>query len=464
VAVAAGGPVKRLIPIAALVLAGCTLGPDYVRPPVPEPDDYRQSSLSGESVADMPWWELFGDPVLQDLIRQALGQNRDLRAAHSRVVEAEARLGIVRADLHPRVNYGAGGTATATTVDENGPTYGATAGLSASYIVDLWGRIRRSNEAAVQDLLATEEGYRSVTIALVAETARSYLLLRDLDNRLSIAEQTVETRTQSLTVLDARLQAGAISEVDRNQAVIQLAEAEASVETFRRLRVQTENTLSVLLGSPPMSIPRGAALEEQVFPPQVPTGLPSELLERRPDILAAENQLHAQTARIGAAEALKFPQFTLSADMGADVASTTTGFLGLGANLFGPLFNSGENSRRVDVEKARTEQLLAQYEQTILNALREVEDAMVSVETYRNEYAARKRQLEAADRAMSMTWARYDGGMTSYLEVLDVQRSLFGSQLAASETLQLQLTSTVRLYEALGGGWTAASDSIAADR
>jgi multidrug efflux system outer membrane protein len=361
------------------------------------------------------------------------------------------------------VDYTAGGSVTATTEDEDEPRPVGFAATRASYLVDLWGGVRRSNEAAVQELLATEEAYRSVTLALVGEVARAYLLLRDLDNRLLISEQTVETRAQSLTVMDARFRSGAISQVDRNQALIQLAEAEASVQAFRRLRAQTENALSVLLGRPPMDIPRGEALEEQVLPPEVPTGLPSELLERRPDILAAERRLHAQTARIGVAEALKFPQITLSADMGADFATTTTGFLGLGASLFGPLFHAGENQRRVEVEEARTEQLLAQYEQAILTALREVEDAMVAVDTYRIEYEARRRQLEAAEASMSMTWVRYDGGMTSYLEVLEVQRSLFASQLAASETLQLQLTSTVRLYEALGGGWMVPPDTLGRD-
>ena len=208
-----------------------------------------------------------------------------------------------------------------------------------------------------------------------------------------------------------------------------------------------------------MSIERGFTLEEQIFPPEIPTGLPSDLLERRPDLLEAERKLHAQTARIGVAEALKYPQLTLSADLGAQFTSLTTGFAGLGAQLFGPLFNAGANQRRVDVEVARTEQLLNRYEQTFYTALREVEDAMVAANTYEEEYRIRSGQVEAAQSSADLSWVRYEGGMTSYLEVLDVQRSLFTAQLKSSETLQQQLSSIVRLYKALGGGWVAEQDS-----
>ena len=335
--------------------------------------------------------------------------------------------------------------------------------LDASYQVDLWGRIRRANEAAVQELLATEESYRSVTIGLVAAVARSYFLLRDLDNRLRISEQTVDARRLSLGVVESRFRAGMVAEVDVNQAEIQVAEAEVSVQTFARLRAQTENALSVLLGLPPLDIERGLELGEQLAAPELPTGLPSELLNRRPDILAAENRLHAQTARIGVAEALKYPQLNLTADLGAQFSDISSSFAGLGAQIFGPLFNAGANQRQVEVEIARTEQLFNAYEQTFLTALREVEDALVAVDTYRAELEARRRQLIAADSAAQLSWVRYEGGLTSFLEVLDLQRSLFTSQLKASETQQLHLTSMVQLYQALGGGWVAAQDSVFSD-
>jgi multidrug efflux system outer membrane protein len=285
------------------------------------------------------------------------------------------------------------------------------------------------------------------------------LLLRDLDNRLLISEETVEIRRQNFDIIKARFDGGSVTGVDLNQALIQLAEAEVSIQVFTRLRRQVENSLSVLMGRPPMAIPRGLDLREQIAIPELPPGLPSGLLERRPDILVAERELHAQTARIGVAEALKFPQFDLTASLGGAVADVNTGFFDLGAQVFGPIFNSGENQRRVEAEEARTWQLLARYEQTILNAWREVEDALIATSTYEAELAARMRQVEAATDAAHLAWVRYEGGMTSYLEILETQRSLFGAQLAESETRQLRLNAIVELYAALGGGWYEAPPS-----
>jgi len=447
--------------LAALV-AGCTMGPDYERATYEGPDTFREPAVADSTIADLPWWNLFEDSVLVGLIDTALADNRDLRSSLSRIAEARARLGIVRSDLYPRLDYGAGGDLDWSS-ESDGTASGASVVLDASYQLDLWGRVRRANEAAVQELLATEESYRSVTIGLVAAVARSYFLLRDLDNRLQISEQTVDARRQSLAVVESRFRAGMVAEVDVNQAEIQVAEAEVSVQTFARLRAQTENALSVLLGRPPLDIERGLALGEQLVAPELPTGLPSVLLDRRPDLLAAENRLHAQTARIGVAEALKYPQLNLTADLGAQFSDISSSFAGLGAQLFGPLFNAGENQRRVEVEIARTEQLLNAYEQTFLTALREVEDALVAVDTYEAELAARRRQLTAADSAAQLSWVRYEGGLTSYLEVLDLQRSLFSSQLKASEAQQLHLTSMVQLYQALGGGWVAAQDTVFTD-
>ncbi|UCH84681.1 MAG: efflux transporter outer membrane subunit [Candidatus Latescibacterota bacterium] len=447
--------------ITVIYVAGCTMGPDYERPPIDEPVAYRDSFPPSESIANIAWWELFGDTVLQSLIDTALVHNRNLRASMARIDEARATLGIVRADLFPRLNYAADGVYEGTSAGDGSTSSSALIALNASYVVDLWGRVRRSNEAALAELLATEEAYRGVTITLVAEVANAYFLLRDLDNRLTISEQTAEAWRQSLDVVRSRYEAGMVSEVDVNQAEIQVYEADVSVQTFRRLRAQTENAISVLLGKPPMSIERGLDLVEQVLPPDVPAGLPSELLARRPDIRESEHRLHAQTARIGVAEAYKFPQFDLTGDLGASFNSGTSGFFGLGAQIFGPLFNSGEFQRRVDVEVARTEQLINSFEQTILNAYREVDDALVAVRTYKSETEARRRQLASAENAAILSWVRYEGGMTSYLEVLDLQRSLFSSQLKVSETYQLQLTSVVQLYQALGGGWIAEQDSMA---
>jgi len=456
-------PEVRILPgiaiLTAISLGACKMGPDYVRPPVPQPETYRQEAPDGESIANVPWWELFQDSVLQGLIRTALEENRDLRVALARIAEARAQAGFVKADLYPRVDIvgGADFQEARTTEGDDVPTRDVFLAADVSYEVDLWGRIRRSNEAALQELLATEEAYRSVTITLVADVASLYLRLRDQDNRLDIAERTAQTRRDYVDIIRVRFEAGMVPEVDLNQAEIQLYDAEASIEASRRARGQIENALSVLLGHTPEAIRRGLSLSEQAFPPEVPVGLPSELVQRRPDILQAERRLAAQTARIGVAEALKWPSLTLTGTAGVSDDLTegglAAGFLGLGASLFAPLFNAGKNQRRVDIEVARTEQLLNQYEQTILTAFREVEDALIATYTYRAEYEARRRQVESAVNAANLAWVRYDGGLTSYLEVLDLQRSQFSAELAASQALQLELASVVELYKALGGGW-----------
>ncbi len=469
---------SRLIVLAlvAPALVACTVGPDYARPVTPEHVEYREEVTpvavadtlapppaplpSVESVVDLPWWELFRDPVLQDLIETALANNRDLAVARARVEEARAALGFQRANLIPRVDAIASGDLDDTTA-EGGVDATGVVGAAVSWEADLFGRLRRTNEAALRDLLATEEVFRGVTVALVAQVADQYLLLRDLDNRLVVSEETADARLTSLEILRVRYSAGMISEVEVNQGEIELAIARSAVEAFQRLRGQVENVLAFLIGSPPSVIPRGASLADDMLPPDLPAGLPSDLLDRRPDILAAEHALAAQTARIGVAEALKYPSVTLSANLGASFASVSAGFLNMAADLFAPLFNAGQNDRRVEIEIARTRQALATYEQTILTAFREVENAMIAVHRYEAEYRQRLLQLQAARNAATLSWARYEGGMTSYLEVLDVQRSEFSAELAASEALGLRLSSLVDLYRALGGGWTAPEDPAA---
>lgn len=454
-----GSPCNRTAFLAVLVLSACKVGPEYVPPPVSQFEQFRDTTVTTESIANLEWWELFSDTTLQALITTAIEENRDVRIALARIAEARAQAGFVRADLYPRVDI-AGGVGIAEASNSDGsqvPVRDAFLAADVFYEVDLWGRIRRSTDAALLELLATEEAWRSLTLTLASDLASLYLLLRDLDARLTISERTVETRQEAVDILQARFNAGVISEVDLNQAQIELADAEVTVEVFKRQRTQTENAISVLIGHTPEAIQRGLPLAEQSFPPEIPTGLPSDLVRRRPDILEAERRLHAQTERIGVAEALKFPSLSLtgSAGLSEDFTSggLTTAVLNLGANLIGPLFNAGRNQRRVDIEVARTEQLLNIYEQTILTAFQEVEDAVVAVHTYRIENAARARQVAAAQNAYDLSWARYEEGMSSYLEVLNLQRSLFTAQLASSQTLQLQMSSTVALYKALGGGW-----------
>lgn len=455
------GPLFRFTSLGLLLLvAACKQGPDFQQPQAPRPTVYQSEGIGGESVANVPWWDLYRDPVLQKLIDDGLTNNRSLREAFAKITESRATLGMVKADLYPSLNIiGAGFYQQTGQADSVSTFDNFKLAASASYEIDLWGRISRSKEAAMQGLLATEEAFRTVTISLVADIAGAYLVLRDLDFRIAIAEEMVATRRESLDLLASRAEGGLVPMVTLRQAEVDLADSEAVVQKLFRARAQTENGLNLLVGSLPSEVERGVALEGQTFPPAVPAGLPSELLQRRPDILGAERRLHAQTAVIGVAEAARFPSISLTSSLGIKTSSlggvtASNSFLNLGANILGPLFTAGKRGAQVEAERARAEQMLHQYEQIVLNAFREVEDALVAVETHRVEHEARVRQMEAAQEGLDVAQALYEGGLGSYMEVLDLQRAYFGAELMVSEALQLHHSAIVQLYKALGGGWS----------
>ena len=448
----------------AVAVAGCTLTPDYERPPLDVPQEYVEPALAGESIPNRDSWELFRDEQLQELIRIALEENKDLGAALARIFEARYQLTVVRAEQFPFLDvFGGAGRGKASQFLLPGgntrDTYSGSAGLS--FELDLWGEFSRGTEASEADLLGTEAAYRNVTISLVANVASFYLLLRDLDERLAISRRTIAGRRGSLEIIQARFDKGTVPELDVNQAQIELAIAEAAAAGFERQIVQTENALRILLGRNPGPIVRGLRLDQQVFPPEVPPGLPSELLQRRPDVVAAEEQLIRETALVGVAEALRYPSISLTGSVGAvsdELADLDTGAAStwnIGADIFAPIFNSGQLKAQAEAQRARTEQALLNYEAVLQQAFREVEDALVSVRTLREEHAARQRQVVAARNAARLSRARYDGGVVDYLEVLDSERSLFASELDESATLQQSLNAVVQLYKALGGGWTA---------
>lgn len=446
-----------ILTLLILLIQSCKVGPNYVSPTIYSPQNYRIDFPSDTTIANMPWWELFNDTVLQNIIQTTLINNRDLRVAGLRIQESELKMGIVRRHLYPSVDYVANMSAVATTDGGEGFSYPS---LSVSWEADLWGKFKRMNEAALQEYLATEQGYRSITIELVSAVATSYLYLRDIDNRIAISVRMAEVWQSNLEIVKSRNKAGLVSGVNVDQAEIQLNEALISVKVNERLRAQTENSISILMGLPPQDIARGDELQDQIFPPQLPVGIPSELLSRRPDVLQAENMLKAQSERIGIAEALRYPSLVLSAEMGSQLITVLPAIATLTAQLTGPIFNAKANKRRVEVEKNRTEQVLNQYEQTYLNALREVEDAMIAVDKYQQEYELRVNQIESSNSAVTLSWIRYESGLTGYLEILDLQRSQFNAYLEASKSLQLQLSSTVNLYKALGGGWIPGQDTI----
>jgi len=448
----------------ALAASGCMLGPDYKRPDIETPDAYVQPTEPGDSIANLNWWEIYDDPQLQTLIAESLENNKDLAIAVSRIEEARARYGFVRADLFPNIDAQFG----ASRGDTLGQTIpGLSPGITENYVlagsvaweVDLLGKLRRSTEAARAELLATEEARRAVMITLIADVATSYLLLLDLDHRYDIAKRTLETRRKATGIIQARFDEGIVPLLDVNQAQIEEADAAAQMYAFERDVIQVENLLSVLLGRNPGQIVRNNNRMLALRPPVVPAGLPSALLERRPDVRQADQQLAAQTARIGVAEALRFPSLNLTGTLGfastdlSDLLDGDSKIWDISGSFFAPLFNSGQNKRRVELEKARTEQLLYQYELTVLQAFREVEDALAEIRTSYDEALARQAQVDAAQSATTLSRARYDGGVTSYLEVLESERSLFRAELSESAIRRQQLVGLVNLYKALGGGW-----------
>jgi outer membrane protein, multidrug efflux system len=446
----------------ALLLSACALGPDYGRPDITTPGAYRMARAEGESIANLPWWQLLRDDELQKLVRISLQENKDLHQALASIDEFEARLAIARMDFAPQVsgtaNAPAFGRMNATSIPgfRTPSSYYVQGDLS--WEIDIWGRVRRANEAALAELLEREENRRAVVLTLVSGVAQSYFDLRQLDMQLDIVRYTLQSWEESVRIARARLRQGLISKLDADQFEAERANAAARMAELERQMVQKEDELSVLLGRNPARIPRGRALTEQTLPLAVPAGLPSELLERRPDILQAEQQLTAATARIGVAQAERFPKITLTGLLG--LASPQLSALGSGAfgsaglALAAPLFNAQALGFQQQAAEAQARQALAQYEQTILVAFREVEDALVAVRTAREQTEAQEAQVRSLRSALHLAEIRYKGGLSNYLDVLTAKRSLFDVELSLTATRRLRLVSIIQLYKALGGGWS----------
>ena len=458
----------RLIAIIVFTfLSACAVGPDYSQPELQVPADYRQAETSSslESLANLPWWELLKDSTLQQLVRTALQENRNLQQAVSSIEEFQARLYVARTDFAPQVEGRArfpslGRTSSGFRLDGNPGVYNYSLEGELAWELDVWGRIRRSTEAALADLLAREENRRAIVLALVSDVAQAYFDLLQFDMQLDIAGRTLESWEESVRIAQARLKRGVTSRLDADQFEAERANAAARVAELKRLMTQKENELSVLLGSNPTAIARGTILTDQVFPPEIPAGLPSELLRRRPDILKTEQELVAATARIGIAKADRFPKVTLTGLLGvasphlSNLFKSDTEFGAAGFNLLGPILNAEALGFQQDIAEAQARQAFAQYEQTILVAFREVEDALIAVQTARSQRQAQVEQVEALQSALRLANLRYQGGITSYIDVLIAKRSLFDAELSLADTHRLHLVSIVQLYKALGGGWS----------
>jgi multidrug efflux system outer membrane protein len=459
--------------LVVLMLAGCRMGPNYERPKTtPVATGWRDTAqtLRDSSFANVPWWGVFGDTTLQTLIRRALKENRDVHVALARVNEARALLGIQRLEYYPQINVQAGwrkseGADSLLTGVTNSEMAWLGGGLS--WELDLWGRLRRLNEAAAANLLATEEGRKSLILTVVSDVARAYLEMIELDDQVAITDTQVVLRRQSLDVARARFQGGLTSEMDVRQGENALAVAEGSASRALRQRAQKENEISVLLGRTPGTIPRGVPLAQQGIPTVVPAGLPSDLLTRRPDVRQAEEQLRAANARIGAAKAAMFPTISLTASGGTisdelgSLFKDGTGFWRIAPNLLQPIINTGRNRKQIAAERARTEAALAQYEKTVLTAFREVEDQLVAVQRFREEAAAAARASTASRRGVQLAGLRYEGGVDNYLALLDAQRAQLDAQLQESGLQRQYRLAVVQLYKALGGGWDPVTDTLA---
>lgn len=447
-----------------IALYGCAVGPRYSRPETQKPVGYVQAISQTDSITNLKWWEVYQDSLLQSLIQTSIDSNLDLMTAVYRVEEAKAILGYNKANLYPFLDYSAMGRTTEfrNYSEQAGVTFSPNmVGLlgNVSWEIDLWGKLRHATRAAYAELMATEETRKSLYISLVAQVAELYFRLRGLDERLEIAQRAYETRLEYLKIITARFEKGNVSELDKLQAEQIAAVAKAQIYSLERNIILTENAFNVLLGRTYIPISRGLENNQQQFPLEIPSGLPSELLERRPDIKIAEQQLIAQTERIGVAVALRFPSLSLTGLLGVASPQISTLFgsqavLGVvSGQLVGPFFRFGQNKRRVEAERAKASQLGFQYEKTVLTAFAEVENSLAEIRTYSNEFEARKTQVAATEKSLMLSKALYDNGYTSFLQVLDAEREFFNSEFEKSLALENQLVSTVRLYKALGGGW-----------
>ena len=460
--------------LASALLASCTLGPDYERPRLETPAAHRGQAATSESLADLAWFDLFHDDALTALVRTALQQNFDLRIAAERVLQARAAYGISRADRLPTVGVSAdaiaarssqrGATPSAPEGSDTDIGY-AQAGFSVGWELDVWGRVRRLNEAARARYLATEEARRGVVTTLIADVGESYLTLRGLDLELEIARRTRDLATDSLRLTESRRAGGVASALDVRQSEQLLYTATGRIAALEREIAQTENALSLLLGRAPGDVGRGRSLEALQGPPAVPAGLPSALLERRPDIRQAEQQLIAANAGIGAARAAYFPRISLTGFLGGQsraLSDLLTGparvaTLGLGAAA--PVFDAGRTRQSVQLAEAVQREALADYERTVYTAFRDVADALAAHAKTTEERAQQQRLVETLTDSVRLAVQRYQGGLDSYLPVLDAQRNLFQGELDLARLRQRELGSIVQLYRALGGGWTTASGS-----
>ena len=453
--------------LASTLMSGCMVGPNYHRPVVQTPGVYRdlrddpQAQARAASFADLPWWQVFQDPQLQELIRTALKENYDLQLATERISAARAQVAITRSNLFPQVQGNAnfsGGKDPSTQSKYN--ILGLTA--DAAFQLDLFGRLRRATEASRAQLLATEDARQTVTLTLVSDVASDYFQLLDLDLQLRITQDTVKTQEESVKLTRLRLDHGVATKLDVLQAQQVLDTANAAIPDLERQIGQEEDAISILLGHYPEGVRRGRPLVEQPLPPEVPPGMPSALLERRPDIRQVEQDLIAANAEIGVARASFFPQVSLTGGGGGafgrstlftGLMSSQTGIWSYGAQVSQPIFTGGALRGNLRLAESQHRQELIAYKQVIQLAFRDVSDALIGYQKLHQVRVAQETTVKDLQDTVDTSLVRYRGGITTYLEVLDGQRSLFNAEIVLAQARGSEYQSLVQLYKALGGGW-----------
>jgi len=466
-------PLLIAIPV-AILLASCTVGPNYARPSVPTPTTFRAPDPlppdQAASLADEKWFEVFKDPELQKLVRTGLTQNYDLRDAVARVEQARANFSITRSNQIPQLKAGGDIDFTrlsrdgslplpATFVKEQNRTWGEASLQMLSFELDLWGKLRRATEGARANLLSAEENRKAVITTLVSDVATAYFNLRELDYELDISTRTLNTRQDSLKLTQDKLNGGVATVLDLRQAQQLVETAAETIPSLQQQIGQTENQIALLLGENPQNIARGQGLTEQQMPPEIPTGLPSALLERRPDIRAAEQTLIAQNAQIGVAKAAYFPTISLTAALGGQSTQLTSLFAGPKSTysfipqVSQPIFSAGKLKANVKLAEADRESALIQYEKSIETAFSEVSNALIAHQRTRESRVHQEALVKALEDRTRLSYLRYRGGVDTQLNALDADRDLFQAQLALAQLKRNEILSVVQLYKALGGGW-----------
>ena len=462
--------------VAIFLLSGCkAVGPDYERPQIDTPQTFRfLDENTSNNLANTKWWQQFEDPVLDELIATALKDNRDVKIAAARIEEYIGRYGTTRSQLFPqvgadanaarqRVTENSGPEPLSPSADRNYSSYQGT--ISASWELDIWGKLRRQSEAARAEVLASEEGRRAVVLTLVSTVAASYINLRDLDLQLEIARATEESRRASLKIFELRYEASVISEMVLAQNRSEYEFAVASIPPIEMQIAQQENALSLLLGRNPGPIPRGQSISKLDLP-AIPEGLPSDLLERRPDIVQAEQNLIAANAQIGAAKALYYPTISLTGLLGvsstqlSNLFSSSSGIWTFTGDASVPIFTAGGIAGQVKQSEAIQQQALLQYQQSIQNAFSEVSNALIQHQKTKEQLAALEKELEALRTYARLAILSYDNGYSSYLEVLDAQTSLFNAELNYAQVQGTFYTSMVDIYKSMGGGWVVQAEGM----